>query len=266
MKVYTYWENPPGRPMPPYVALSIATMQRCMGDRFELLTPTSIIANLGQTAMQKRWEFEPLPFSHEPAHLAIVAKSDYVRLAWIARHGGIWIDADTIVTTPLDDLLTAARQSDMLHWSSEAFFVAAPGCAILREAAEAALAAPRQVWGNPGGVRDLVIARPDEVLVLDRRLLDPGSEPFYCFQTCEIMLSTLRPVEAFLTNPDLRLLKLYNTYFSRSALNTSLESFLDSRTLLARLFLAMDPDRSFWLDAAGEVMSKAEEAQLAEPA
>lgn len=247
--------------MPPYVALSIATMQRWMGERFELLTPDSI-ASLDPVAMHKRWEFEALPFSHAPIHLAIVAKSDYVRLAWIARHGGIWLDADMIVTGPLDDLLRTAWQSDRLHWSSEAFFAAAPCCGILQEAAEAALAAQLQAWGNPGGVRDLIKARPDKVKMLDRRLLDPGSEPFYCFKTCETMLSTVRPVEDFLTNPDMRVLTLYNTYFSRSALNISVESFLDSHTLLARVFLAMDPDRSFWLEAASEVMSKAGKMEL----
>lgn len=251
--------------MPPYVALSIATMQRWMGERFELLAPDSI-ASLGPVAKNKNWEFEPLPFTHASTHLAIVAKSDYVRLAWIARHGGMWLDADMIVTGPLDHLLGAARRSGRLHWASEAFFAAAPDCAILREAAEAALAARLQVWGNPGGVRDLIEARPGEVQMLDRGLLDPGSEPPYCFHTCETMLSTVRPVEAFLTNPDMRVLKLYNTYFSRSALNTTVDSFLASRTLLARVFLAMEPDRSFWLDAAAEVMSKATEAQLAEPA
>jgi hypothetical protein len=265
MKVYTYWESAPGRVMPPYVALSIATMQRWMGERFELLTPSSV-ASLGPAAVQKRWEFEPLPFTHASTHLALVAKSDYVRLAWIARHGGMWLDADMIVTGPLDDLLGTARQSGRLHWSSEAFFAAAPGSAILREAAKAALAAQLQVWGNPGGVRDLIKARPGEVEMLDRRLLDPGSDPPYCFQTCETMLSTVRPVEAFLTNPDMRVLTLYNTYFSRSVLNTSVESFLESRTLLARVFLAMEPDRSYWLDSAAEVKSKAGEAQLAEPA
>lgn len=249
--------------MPPYVALSIANMQRWMGERFEFLTP-DCIASLGAVAMRKRWEFEPLPFTHESTHLAIVAKSDYVRLAWIARHGGMWLDADMIMTGPLDDLLLAAWQSDRLHWLSEAFFAAAPGCAILREAAEASLAARLQVWGNPGGVRDLIEARPSEVEMLDRRLVDPGSEPPYRFQTCETMLSTVRPVEKFLINPDMRVLKLYNTYFSRSSLNTSVESFLDSRTLLARVFLAIDPDRSFWLDAATAVMSKAGETQLAE--
>lgn len=247
--------------MPPYVALSIATMQHWMGERFELLTPASI-ASLGPVAMNKRWEFEPLPFAHSSTHLAIVAKSDYVRLAWIARHGGMWLDADMIVTGPLEDLLRAAWKSERLHWSSEAFFAAAPRCAILREAAEAALAARLQVWGNPGGVRDLIKARPGEVEMLDPRLLDPGSEPPYRFKTCETLLSKVRPVKAFLTNPDMRVLKLYNTFFSRSALNTSIESFLDSRTLLARVFLAMNPDRSFWLDAAAEVMSRTEAAEL----
>ena len=263
MKLYTYWENVPGRVMPPYVALCIATMQRWMGERFQLLTPSSIVS-LGPVAMRKRWEFEPLPFAHASTHLAIVAKSDYVRLAWIARHGGMWLDADMILVEPLDDLLSAALRSDRLHWSSEAFFAAAPGCAILREAAQAALASRLQVWGNPGGVRDLIEARPGEVEIVDPTLLDPGSKPPYRFQTCETMLSTVRPVDAFLTNPDMRVLKLYNTYFSRSALNTSVEAFLDSRTLLSRVFLAVDPDRSFWLDAAAEVMSKAGEERLVE--
>ena len=265
MKLYTYWENAPGRVMPPYVALCIATMQRWMGERFQLLTPNSIVS-LGPVAMRKRWDFEPLPFAHASTHLAIVAKSDYVRLAWIARHGGMWLDADMILVGPLDDLLSAALRSDRLHWSSEAFFAAAPGCAILREAAESALAARLQAWGSPGGVRELIEARPDEVEMLDQRLLDPGSNPPYGFQTCETMLSTVRPVETFLTNPDMCVLKLYNTYFSRSALNTSVESFLASRTLLARVFLAMESDRSFWLNAAAQVMSEAGEAQLAEPA
>lgn len=264
MKIYTYWENAAGHAMPPYVALCIATMRRWIGERFELLTADDI-ASLGPVAMHKHWEFEPLPFTHASTHLAIVAKSDYVRLAWIARHGGMWLDADTIVTGPLDDLLSAVWRSSRLHWSSEAFFAAAPDCAILREAAEAALAARLQVWGNPGGVRDLIAARPGEVEMLDPGLLDPGSEPPYCFQTCETMLSEVRPVEAFLTNPDMRILKLYNTYFSRSALNSSVESFLASRTLLARLFLAMEPDRSFWLDAAAEVLSKVGNPQLAQP-
>jgi hypothetical protein len=265
MKVYTYWENPIGRTMPPYVALCIATMQHCMGDRFELLTPESI-AGLGHKALQKRWEFQPLPFAHEAAHLSIVAKSDYVRLAWIARHGGIWIDADMIVTAPLDDLLIAASQSGKLLWSSEAFFGAQAGCAILCEASHAALASPTQAWGNPGGVRDLIEARSEEVIKLAPRLLDPGAEPPYCFQTCEIMLSKILPVDSFLTNLDLRVLKLYNTYFSRSALNTSLDSFLDSGTLLARLFLKIHPDRSFWFDIAGKIISEAENLELTEPA
>lgn len=263
MKVYTYWECAPGRAMPPYVALCIAAMHRSMGARFQLLTPNSV-ASLGPAVARKCWEFEPLPFAHASTHLAIVAKTDYVRLAWIARYGGMWLDADMIVTGPLDDLLSSVKGSNLLHWSSEAFFAAAPGCAILREAAEAALAARLQVWGNPGGVKDLIKARPYVVRMLDRRLLDPGSEPPYRFQTCEMMLSTVRPVENFLTNPEMRVLPLYNTYFSRSALNTSVEAFLDSHTLLSRIFLKMDPDRSFWVDAAAEVVSSAAEAQFSE--
>lgn len=245
--------------MPPYVALSIATMRHWMGERFELLTP-SCVASLAEAAVHKRWEFEPLPFDHASTHTAIVAKSDYLRLAWIARHGGMWVDADTILTGPIDDLLLAAWRDKRLHWSSEAFFAAAPGCAILREAAEAALASRLQVWGNPGGVRDLINAQPGDVCMLDHCLLDPQSDPPYRFQTCDMLFSTVRPVEGFLGNPNLRLLKLYNTYLSRTAMNTSVESFLDSGTLLARIFLSMDADRSFWVDAAAEIMSGAGQA------
>ena len=259
MKVYTYWENAPGRPMPPYVALSIANMQRQLGGRFELLTARSI-AELGPLVLQKHWAFEALPFTQNPALLAIVAKSDYVRLAWIALYGGIWLDADMIVMASLDDLLARVASSGKLHWSSEAFFAAAPGHAILREASKAALASPRQAWGNPGGVRDLIAARPNDICVLDPSLLDPGYVPQYGFPTCDIMHSTRQSVEEFLTNPDLRVLKLYNTYFSRSALNSSPEAFLSSGTLLARLFLAIKSDPRYWLEAAQAVMSQVQGA------
>jgi hypothetical protein len=112
--------------------------------------------------------------------------------------------------------------------------------------------------GNPGGVRDLLGDRPEEMIEIPTTMLDPGSQPAYGFATCETMMDKIRPVEDFLRNPNLRILKLYNTYFSRSWLNMSLESFLDSGTLASRVFLSIDPDREYWLRTARAIIARAD--------
>jgi hypothetical protein len=62
------------------------------------------------------------------------------------------------------------------------------------------------------------------------------------------MLDTEVPVKRFLANSSAVLLKLYNTYFSRTPIGTmSVPEFLSSGTLLARIFLHIDPDAERWI-------------------
>ena len=47
---------------------------------------------------------------------------------------------------------------------------------------------------------------------------------------------------------DVSMLKLYNTWFKRTAIrDESVAEFLGEGTLLSRIFLHIEPDRGYWL-------------------
>ncbi|OKO44123.1 hypothetical protein AM469_000843 [Pseudomonas aeruginosa] len=51
------------------------------------------------------------------------------------------------------------------------------------------------------------------------------------------------------------MLKLYNTYFRRTAKRMeSIEEFLSGGTLLAKLFLYIEADRGYWLGESERLM------------
>lgn len=76
------------------------------------------------------------------------------------------------------------------------------------------------------------------------------------------MLHPSLPVRAFLVNPALKLVKLYNTYFSRLPLGRmTIAEFLRSDLLLARLFLHLRPDPAFWLACGQQIMDEVEASE-----
>lgn len=248
MSFVSFWQNPPGRRMPPYVALALVSMQRALGTDFVLLRETDVTAALGRDVNDKDWRFGDLEFAGNPDALSIVAKSDFIRMAYVYRHGGYWFDADTIALADPRPQLMAGRPGDRLHWYSEALFGARPGNALLAAAIETCRSADRQAWGNPGGIRDVIDLDPAKITPIPYTLLDPGYRPVYRFTTCAVMLDTEIPVERFLANGNAVLLKLYNTYFSRTPIGAmSVPEFLSSATLLARIFLHIDPDVEQWV-------------------
>ncbi|MEW3423886.1 glycosyltransferase, partial [Pseudomonas aeruginosa] len=61
-----------------------------------LLTPGTVLDLIDPRILGKAWAFEPLPFTLAKGIEAIVAKSDFIRMAFVHRHGGAWVDADTL--------------------------------------------------------------------------------------------------------------------------------------------------------------------------
>lgn len=242
--------------MPPYVALAIASMQRALGDSFILLTPKTVAQALSPAFTEKKRDFEPLTFDMDSRIRAIVAKSDHVRLAYIYRYGGVWLDADTLLFRDPTRSLFPEGLTNSLHWYSEALFGARKGNGLLGMAVEAAARRETHQWGDPGGIRSLIAGAPDHVSLIPFSALDPGYKPVYNFSTCDVMRRQDVLVNEFLATPGVDVLKLYNTYFTRTSTRVlTVKAFLKEQTLLAKLFLHIDPDISYWSDRAEEIMT-----------
>lgn len=251
MRYVTYWETAPGRAMPAYVALSLASVQRVLGDQLLLLTPRNTPDYIGQAYLEKDWQFSGLEFDGCPAITSIVAKSDFIRMAYVYEHGGIWMDADSIMFGDLRPSMFPEVFDDRLHWFSEALFGAAPGHPLLGTAMAACLDQQDQNWANPGEIRNKIAEAPEAVTAIPQQAVDPGYRPLYNFNTCRVMFDRLVQVEDFLVNPGIKLLKLYNMYFGRLPIaQLSVAELLDSGTLLARIFLHIDPDPRYWVESA----------------
>jgi len=231
----SYWENAPGQTMAPYVSLALVSMRRVLGDRFLLLTPQMLESAIDPAVVDKRWAFEPLPFTLATGIEEIIAKSDFIRMAWVQQYGGVWLDADTLMLRDPTDILFPDGLSTKLHWHSECLFGSLPGNPLLAQALAIGLAEERHVWGNPGCIKDLVPQAPEEVVNISGEFIDPGYRPLYNFTSCEV----------------------YNTYFRRTASRIeSVAGFLANGSLLARLFLHIESDVGYWLDESERLMDE----------
>ena len=121
--VWTYWEDPPGRTRPAYLDLCLETIQRHAPPH-----PLRVLSRHDATTWLPdldvdRWEALPAPNY----------RSDYVRSRVLQRHGGIWIDIDTVALAPLAALLDELDATGVVCFGRELgrFFgglcAAAPG-------------------------------------------------------------------------------------------------------------------------------------------
>lgn len=256
VRYVSYWETAPATSMPPYVALAIVSMQRALGNAFQLLTPQSIPDLIGTDFQRKSWDFEPLAFEMVSDIKAIVAKSDYIRMAYVHRHGGVWLDADTILFCDPTMSLFPGGLTSKLHWHSEALFGSLKGNALLGHAIDAVLSQKKHPWGDPGGIKVIVTHAPEQLSIIPASVLDPGYRPLYNFSTCEVMRSREVKLDEFITAPNVDILKLYNTYFTRTSTQLpTVEQFLCEGTLLAKLFLHIESDPSYWIERTDALMA-----------
>lgn len=259
VRYVSYWETAPGQSMPPYVALGLVSIRRALGDAFLLLTPATAARLIDPQILGKAWGFEPLAFTLAAGIEAIVAKSDLIRMAYVHQYGGAWVDADSIFLRDPTPILFPDGLSPGLHWYSESLFASQPGNALLAEALTAALAGGTHHWGNPGGIKDIVQRRSKELVPIAPAVVDPGYHPQYNFANCEVMHRQDLPVADFLL-ADVALLKLYNTYFKRTAQRIeTVAQFLAGGTLLARLFLHIEPDSGYWLEETERLIQSCEQ-------
>ncbi|MBI1624761.1 MULTISPECIES: glycosyltransferase [Comamonas] len=251
----TYWENAPGQLMPPYVSLALISMRRVLGDRLLLLTPSTVDDYLGADVVDKMWTFEPLAFTLADGIEAIIAKSDFIRMAFVHRHGGIWVDADTLFLRDPSKAVFPHGVSAKLHWYSECLFASLPGNPLLAQALLQGMSSRAHAWGNPGGIKDIVARAGDGLVVIPGEAIDPGYQPRYSFSNCDVMRRRDIGVTDFLRR-DVPLLKLYNTYFRRTCAHIeTVVEFLKGGTLLANLFLHLEADCCYWQEENEKLMA-----------
>ncbi|WP_238539311.1 glycosyltransferase [Pseudomonas sp. GM55] len=183
----SYWETAHEHSMPPYIALALVSTQRALGEKFLLLTPRTVPDFIDASILGKDWGFEPLAFNLAEGIEAIIAKSDLIRMAFVHRHGGAWVDADSIFLRDPTSLLFPTGLSSKLHWYSECIFASRAGNKLLAQALEAGLAGGVHAWGNPGGIKDIVARRPGELVLIPPSVVDPGYRPLYNFGSCDVM-------------------------------------------------------------------------------
>lgn len=110
LTVWMYWEDPPGRSLPGYLSLCRDTVRRHLGPSMTL------------QVLDRQGVGDWLPDLDESvwARLTIPAqRADYARTRLIHRHGGLWIDADCIAMSSLDELWGYLGDHELMAWGAD---------------------------------------------------------------------------------------------------------------------------------------------------
>ncbi len=101
-KIWCYWETLPGKKKPGYIDLCYDSIVHNCGKCFDIiqLNESTIKRYLPDIDMEKI------------AHLSIPHKTDYYRYALLEKYGGVWVDADIIITRCLCPLYQKLMKSD----------------------------------------------------------------------------------------------------------------------------------------------------------
>jgi hypothetical protein len=102
-KLWCYWETLPGKKKPGYIDLCYDSIRHNCSNCFDviLLDEKKIKTYLPEMKDIKNID-----------HLSIPHKTDYYRYALLEKYGGVWVDADIIVTRCLCPLYKELLQSD----------------------------------------------------------------------------------------------------------------------------------------------------------
>ncbi|CAE8645381.1 unnamed protein product [Polarella glacialis] len=115
--VWTFWENLPFPPPPPLPAGNSSEALSPSRQQSAQLPPFLDLCIASWRALNPNWEVrvlnpstmytwiskEDLPKTFD--QLIVHHQSDAIRLALLAKYGGVWLDADTILLKPLDEVL-----------------------------------------------------------------------------------------------------------------------------------------------------------------
>jgi len=157
VNVWTYWEDKPGKTRAPLQELCFETLKRCNPERFRVVGPEDI-KEMGGADVLKIAEGVPIP-----------QRSDLIRLWLLWKKGGIWVDADSVATAPIDPVFLEAVESGQYelvgHWNPG--IKKGWGC-------DGLLATP---FGGPAGSQALIegFKRCREMIV---KMKEGGSVPY----------------------------------------------------------------------------------------
>lgn len=93
--IFTYWEGS----MPSLIPVLFETMERHIDRDLHILNDSNVKDYLSEIH-PRYWD---LSYTH---------KADYLRVNLVYHHGGIWLDADTLVMEPLEGLLGLLKTHD----------------------------------------------------------------------------------------------------------------------------------------------------------
>lgn len=100
--VWTYWENLNDK-TPTHIKLCLDTFKKHLGSKYKLII-------LNENTIKNY-----LPnVRNDLDNLMIAQKVDYYRIALLYYYGGIWIDADTIIMSNLDDIFEKLKTYDFV--------------------------------------------------------------------------------------------------------------------------------------------------------
>ncbi len=88
MKIFTFWE--PRKNVPGYIQLCMKTWEKFLPEAEVVVCDYQTMRNYLSDE-----EFESIDFRN----MSLAKQSDAIRCALLKKHGGIWLDADTIITS-----------------------------------------------------------------------------------------------------------------------------------------------------------------------
>jgi len=253
IKAFTYWECSPYRPtLPPYIACGLITMQSILGCRFLLLTPSNLQNYIDFDFSTKDFYFAGQSDKEKDSISRITAKSDFIRFKYICDNGGIWMDADTIILKDFFNALDPLLKLNRLVWHSEQFFGGQCGINLVKTAVNNMLESQRQSYGNPGQIKGMLPQKTNEfVTFIPSSYFDPTGDGSYKAAKWEVAAHTGVELNDFLRNKNCRIIKIYNSMLSTKDFSRlSVSDFLETNTLLSKIFLYINSDKYFWIEEA----------------
>jgi hypothetical protein len=227
-------------------------MKKALGNRFLLLTPKNLASHIDFDFSNKLFFFARSKDRKKDSISLLTAKSDFIRFRYIQENGGIWLDADTFVLSDFTDAIYPLMDDGKLAWHSEAIFGAKPGNHIVTETVENMIESERQQFANPGGIKDRIKGCENgEISIIPRNILDPTLDKSYRNTDWEKTTRDDIEVSDFIKNPSCKIIKMFNSNLQGVDFSSmTVEQFIDSGTLMSKIFLHIDSDPDFWIKAS----------------
>jgi hypothetical protein len=226
--IWMYWESPGGVGRPPYLDACEATIRIHAGRLPVIVMNEHDVAEVAG----------PVPAAWDL--MSAVQRADWTRVRVVHRHGGIWVDADTVAMQPLGqllELLSPARSfvgygSDGVH---NGLFAGLPGSELLGEWSQQQElilrdADPRELaWTALGSSIAEPIATGFDWVRLDHRRIAPID-----WRDWELLLSRTYPVAKVLEQDPITVM-LYNAQMASHLRSVGVPQLVGGLTLTGRV-------------------------------